>query len=433
MKNNELVGCLLKFLDASPTPFHAVQNMSALLDRAGFRQLMERDAWELRADQRCYVVRGGSSIAAFSTGTHSPAQSGVRIVGAHTDSPCLKVKPQPEIVNQDYLQLGVEVYGGVLMNPWFDRDLSLAGRVTYLGPRDEIHDALVDYREPIAVIPSLAIHLDRDANKNRTVNPQQHLPAILLCDSGDDKPDLRNLLLPKLKQDPDHTGATSILDFDLCFYDTQSPQVAGLNHQFITSARLDNLVSCYIGLRGFIDSGSPLPCLLICNDHEEVGSQSAVGAQGPFLRSVLQRWCGSVEDYQQALPRSMMISADNAHGIHPNYADRHDQNHGPLLNKGPVVKVNHNQRYASNSLTSAVYRRLCEKSDIPVQVFVSRTDLACGTTIGPLTAAEVGVQTVDVGIAQFAMHSIREMCGVDDVDYLHRSLLEFYLTESFPW
>ena len=167
----------------------------------------------------------------------------------------------------------------------------------------------------------------------------------------------------------------------------------------------------------------------MCNDHEEVGSQSAIGAQGPFLRSVLERWCDSNENYQRAINRSILISADNSHGIHPNYADKHDQNHSPLLNNGPVIKINHNQRYATNSVTSAIYRQLCDEHDIPLQVFVSRTDLACGSTIGPLTASEVGVQTLDVGIPQFAMHSVRELCGVHDVDYLYRSLLGFYGSE----
>ena len=279
------------------------------------------------------------------------------------------------------------------------------------------------------MIPSLAIHLDREVNKNKTVNPQQHLPVILSTHDSDTKPNIRDMLLSKLNQDHPEAKAQSILDFDLCLYDSELPQVVGLNHEFVASARLDNLVSCYTGLCALSDSRSTLPAMLVCNDHEEVGSQSAIGAQGPFLRSVLERWCGSTEIYQRAVNRSMLISADNSHGIHPNYADKHDQNHGPLLNKGPVIKINHNQRYATNSVTSAIYRQLCDEHDIPLQVFVSRTDLACGSTIGPLTASEVGVQTLDVGIPQFAMHSVRELCGVHDVDYLYRSLLGFYGSE----
>ena len=427
--NNKLTASLLDFLDKSPTPYHAVNHMATRLDDEGFEQLPEGEPWSLQAEKRYYVIRGGSSLVAFVTTQQAPEEAGIRMVGGHTDSPCLKIKPQPEIVNNRYLQLGVEVYGGALLNPWFDRDLSIAGRVTYLDASNEIYSTLLDYREPIAVIPSLAIHLDREVNKKKTVNPQLHLPVILCTHDSDTKPDFRDMLLSKLKQDKPEAKAQSILDFDLCLYDSQSPQVVGLNLEFIASARLDNLVSCHIGLSALLDSKSTLPAMLVCNDHEEVGSQSAIGAQGPFLRSVLERWCGSNENYQRTINRSMLISADNSHGIHPNYADKHDQNHGPLLNNGPVIKINHNQRYATNSVTSAIYRQLCDEYDIPLQVFVSRTDLACGSTIGPLTASEVGVQTLDIGIPQFAMHSVRELCGVHDVDYLYRSLLGFYGSE----
>lgn len=426
--NNNLIASLLDFLDRSPTPFHAVKNMAEILDRGGFQQLTETESWSLEQDRRYYVIRGGSSVIAFATSALQPADVGIRMTGAHTDSPCLKVKPQPEISGKGYLQLGVEVYGGALLNPWFDRDLSLAGRVTFLDTHNEIRQALIDYREPIAFVPSLAIHLDREANKNRSVNPQLHLPPVL-CSWEDETPaDFRDLLLEKVREnEPD---CSAILDFDLSLYDSQAPQVVGLRHEFVASARLDNLVSCYTGLRALIDSATSMPALLVCNDHEEVGSQSAIGAQGPFLESVLQRWCGNGEEYQRAIGRCMLVSADNAHGIHPNYSDKHDQNHGPLLNKGPVIKINNNQRYATNSVTSGVYRRLCQESEIPLQTFVCRTDLACGTTIGPLTAGEVGVQTLDLGIPQFGMHSTRELCGVDDVDYLHRSLQAFYSLRS---
>ena len=430
MKNNNLVASLLEFLAASPTPFHAVEYMASKLRNAGFRELSEKDAWSIEADDRCYVVRGGSSIVAISSPGPDPAGAGIRMVGAHTDSPCLKLKPRPELVSNGYYQLGVEVYGSALLNPWFDRDLSLAGRVTYEDRSNRIRHTLVDYREPVAVIPSLAIHLDREANKNRAVDPQNHLPAVLFRCEEDDKPELREMLLHHIEAGDTGLQPEKVLDFDLCLYDTQPPRVVGMKSEFIAGSRLDNLLSCFVGLRSLIDGAQAHPSLLVCNDHEEVGSQSAIGAQGPFLRSVLERWCGTPERFQQAVNRSMLISADNAHGIHPNYSDRHDQNHGPLLNRGPVIKVNYNQRYATNSLTSAVYRKICRDNDVPVQVFVSRTDLACGTTIGPLTAGEVGVQTLDVGIPQFGMHSVRETCGVDDVDYLYRSLIAFYDSEE---
>lgn len=429
MRNNNLVASLLDFIAASPTPFHAVRNMALELKSAGFEELSESDPWQISTGQRSYVVRGGSSIVAFANPGPDPASSGIRLVGAHTDSPCLKIKPQPELLSEGYFQLGVEVYGGALLNPWFDRDLSVAGRVSYADRTGQIRDTLVDFHEPVAFIPSLAIHLDPDANKNRSVNPQKHLPAILLQCEESAKPDLRSLLLQRIADDRETSGVEAVLDFDLSLYDTQRPGVVGMNSEFIASARLDNLLSCYVGLRSLIDGEPKQPALLVCNDHEEVGSQSAIGAQGPFLRSVMERWCGSAERYQRAVNRSMLISADNAHGIHPNFADRHDKNHGPLINGGPAIKINYNQRYATNGLTSAVYRKICRDHDIPLQVFVSRTDLACGTTIGPLTAGEVGVQTLDVGMPQLGMHSVREICGVDDMDYFYRSLTAFYDSE----
>ena len=428
--NNNLIAALLDFLDASPTPYHAVQNMASRLDSEGFELLDEAAQWTLRPRQGYYVIRGGSSIVAFTTAEHDPMESGIRLVGAHTDSPCLKVKPRPEKSNGGYTQLGVEVYGGALMNPWFDRDLSIAGRASYLDAADHIHTVLLDFAEPVAVIPSLAIHLDREANEHKSINPQQQLPVILSRSDEKDSIDLRDILLDKLRQDYPSEKISSVLDFDLSLYDTHRAQTIGLRHEFIASARLDNLVSCFAGLCAFTDGKSDLPCVLVCNDHEEVGSQSAIGAQGPFLRAILQRWCGSTQSYQQTIHRSMLISADNAHGIHPNFPDKHDDNHGPLLNKGPVIKVNNNQRYATNSVTSSIYRRLCEKEKIPLQVFVSRADMACGSTIGPLTAGELGIQTLDLGIPQLAMHSIRELCGTDDVDYLYRSLSAFYRVES---
>ncbi|MEX2327788.1 MAG: M18 family aminopeptidase, partial [Pseudomonadales bacterium] len=216
------------------------------------------------------------------------------------------------------------------------------------------------------------------------------------------------------------------LGHELSFYDTQAPAITGFNNDFIASARLDNLLSCYTGMMSLLEAGPNVTSLLVCNDHEEVGSASAEGAQGPFLRSVIERLLPEVDARYQAISKSLLISTDNAHGIHPNYADRHDSNHGPIMNKGPVIKVNTNQRYATNSETSAYFESLCRAARVPVQVFVNRTDMACGSTIGPLTAKEIGVRTLDVGVPTFAMHSIRELGGVDDAHHLHKALTRFY-------
>jgi len=426
MNDNEFNQGLMEFVEFSPTPFHAVQTMIGRMECMGYQQLFESEAWQLEKGQGYYVTRNDSSIIAFKLGTKDLTETGIKMVGAHTDSPCLKVKPQPEIVNNGYFQLGVEVYGGALLNPWFDRDLSLAGRVNFLDDGGEIHQVLVNFENPVAVIPSLAIHLDREANENRKINAQKDIPPVLLKLPNEDKPDFKAILLQLLEKKCGVEDAEEILDYELSFYDVQPPALVGLHQDFIASARLDNLLSCYTGLMSLFEANADVSSLLICSDHEEVGSASSSGAQGPFLKSVLERIAGVGESLTRVINQSMMISADNAHGVHPNYADKHDDNHGPIINQGPVIKTNANQRYASNSETAAIFRHLCKKADVPVQSFVVRSDMACGSTIGPITATEIGVKTLDVGVPTFAMHSIRELAGYWDAYYLYRVLKEFY-------
>ncbi|WP_210396098.1 M18 family aminopeptidase [Motiliproteus sediminis] len=415
---------LLEFLAASPTPFHAVEQMAAELDRAGFERLDERQRWQLKAGGRYQVIRNGSALIAFTLPAEADlAATGLRLIGAHTDSPCLKVQPLPERLKQGYFQLGVEVYGGALLNPWFDRDLSLAGRVSYAAPDGQLGQALVDFKNPVAVIPSLAIHLDREQNSNRSINPHQHLP-LLLSQPGIDgeKPDLRGLLKQQLQRDG--VAVERVLDFELCCYDVQRPAMVGLDQAFIASARLDNLLSCFVGLQCILADQSG-GAMLVCNDHEEVGSESTTGAQGQFLESVIERLVPEVEERNRLIANSQLISADNAHGVHPNFSDRHDANHGPLLNRGPVIKVNANQRYATNSETSARLRQLAEQEQVPLQVFSVRPDMGCGSTIGPLTASRLGIETLDIGVPTFGMHSIRELAGRDDAYSLYRLLRRF--------
>ncbi len=424
MSRSDFIDGLKAFIDASPTPFHAASNLGVMLANAGFVELRETDSWNLRSGQGYFLIRNGSSILAWRQPENFDA--GLRMVGAHTDSPCLKVKPSPELYRNNYWQLGVEVYGGALLNPWFDRDLSLAGRVTYLDGASKMRSALVDFKTPIATIPNLAIHLDRDANTNRSVNAQLHLPVLL--GHGDEKLSLRVLLKSQLEKGS--ADVAEVLDFELSFYDTQGAAVIGLEEQFIASARLDNLLSCYIGADALISSAVGQGQVLLCTDHEEVGSQSACGAQGPILAQWLERVLPNAEERNRVLARSMFVSADNAHGVHPNYADKHDENHGPLLNKGPVIKLNANQRYATNSETSGRFKALARQAEVPVQMFVVRSDMGCGSTIGPITASEVGVRTVDIGVPQFAMHSIRELAGVDDSQNLTKVLRLFYQSDE---
>ena len=418
---------LLPFLQRSTTPFHAVANMVRLLEQAGFQRLDEADAWHAEPGRGHYVTRNDSSLIAFRTGGDSLPEAGLRMVGAHTDSPCLKVKPQPELIKNGYFQLGVEVYGGALLNPWFDRDLSLAGRISFRNHAGQIRSTLMDFVHPIAVIPSLAIHLDREVNQNRSINAQLHLPPLLWPVTGDDtRPDFRSLLLEALHRLQPEQQIDRILDFELYLYDTQPPALLGLERDFIASARLDNLLSCYTGLQALLQCDGTQTCVLVCTDHEEVGSASHCGADGAFLKSVLERLCATPEALTRALHRSLLISADNAHALHPNYADKHDENHGPRMNGGPVIKINANQRYASNSETSAVFRHLAQQLDVPLQSFVVRSDEACGSTIGPIIASGLGVKTLDVGVPQLAMHSIRELAGARDAFYLFQILQAFY-------
>ncbi len=434
MQDEDFVNGLIDFIKSSPTPFHAVQTMAEMLDKNGFKRLEEGESWSISAKpeaERFYVTRNDSSIIAFQL-NRSLVENGMRMVGAHTDSPCLKVKPNPEIINNHYLQLGVEVYGGVLLNPWFDRDLSLAGRVSYLNEDGNIEHQLINLEKAIAIIPSLAIHLDTEANKERTINQQDHLPPVLMKlpeNESAEKFGFKEILLKIVNSnrgDATRSKAAKVLDYELSFYDVQPPAVIGLHDDFIASARLDNLLSCYTGLMALVNKDCRQNCLLVCNDHEEVGSMSAAGAQGEFLKSVLQRLSDSDESFARLIANSTLISADNAHGIHPNYADKHDANHGPIINNGPVIKVNVNQRYATNSETSAIFKHLCELADVPVQSFVVRSDMACGSTIGPITAGKLGVKTVDIGVPTFAMHSIRELAGRWDAFYLYRVLKQFF-------
>lgn len=417
---------LCRFLSAATTPFHAVARMVALLDAAGFTRLSDDAQWDIQSGGRYYLTRNDSSLVAFTAGRDYSPGTGFRMVGAHTDSPCLMVKPTPEVHSKGLFQLGVQVYGGALLNPWFDRDLSLAGRVSYQCPAGQLRVALVDFRDAIATIPSLAIHLDREANNLRAVNPQTAIVPVLCQMEEGEQRDFRALLRERLQVEHPRSEVARVLDYELSFYDTQAPSLIGLRGEFIASARLDNLLSCFTGLQALLASDGAMSTLLICNDHEEVGSVSTSGAHGPLLVSVLNRLAGSASAYAALAERSLMISTDNAHAVHPNFADRHDENHGPLLNRGPVIKVNASQRYATNSETSGLFRVLAAQEGVSVQSFVVRNDMACGSTIGPISAGVTGIRTLDVGVPTLGMHSIRELAGARDAWELCRVIRRFY-------
>jgi aspartyl aminopeptidase len=427
----ESVDQLLDFLQRSPTPYHVVANTRDRLEEAGYTRLQETQAWIDLDPGYYYVTRNDSSLVAFGL-AQPPAEFGFRIIGAHTDSPCLKIKPNAITVANGYARFGVEVYGGALLNPWFDRDLALAGRVTVQGRNTKQENVLINVDQPIAFIPSLAIHLDRDVNESRSINKQKHLPAVI-CRTDQESQDFDSLLKNWLKQQHPHLKSPRVLGFELSLYDHQAPALIGLNREFIASARLDNLLSCYAAVEALLKSGNNSNQVIVLNDHEEVGSGSTSGAQGSLLHSVLGRICRTDECMQRAISHSMLVSADNAHGVHPNYPEVHEPAHQPLINSGPVIKINNNQRYATNSETEAVFKAVCQADKVPNQVVVVKSDMGCGSTIGPITATRLGVRTVDIGVPQLGMHSIRELAGVQDQHYLVTALTGFFDFKKWPF
>jgi len=408
------IGRLADFLDRSPTPWHAVANISELLERAGFIRLDERSMWTLEAGASYFVVRSDGALVAW----RQPADVvGWTLFGAHTDSPNLRVRPEPIVKKHGYFQLGLEVYGSVLLSTWFDRDLSLAGRVA-IANEGSVLSELVDFERAVGVVPNLAIHLNRDANSGRNINPQEELPMILARAEKDAELDFKELLARELDRSPRDIAA-----FEICAYPTERAQIVGLEQELLASARLDNLLSCFIVVEAIVNNDQAEGTMIVLNDHEEIGSVSTSGADGPFLASVLRR--ATIEaDFEQVRVNSLMVSIDNAHGVHPNYAAKHDEGHRPLLNEGPVVKVNANHRYATTALTQGIIEQAAEKADVPLQYFSSRADLGCGSTIGPLTAGRLGIDTIDLGCAQFAMHSARETCGVKDPELMLKLLTQ---------
>ena len=412
---------LTKFLDRSPTPWHAVANIAEHLERSGFIRLDERAAWSLEASAAYFVVRSDGALVAW----RQPVDvAGWTIFGAHTDSPNLRVRPDPIVKKHGYFQLGLEVYGGVLLSTWFDRDLSLAGRVA-IANEGAVLTELVDFERPVGMIPNLAIHLDRDANKGRKINPQDELPLIISRAEEDAEMDFSETIARELGR-----SAAEISAFEICAYPIEESQVIGLEGEFLASARLDNLLSCFIVSEALIQNDAAEGTMIVLNDHEEIGSVSTGGADGPFLESILRR-ATIFSDFERVRVNSLMISIDNAHGVHPNYASKHDESHRPLLNEGPVVKVNANHRYATTAITQGLIEQAAERADVSLQYFSGRADLGCGSTIGPLTAGRLGIDTIDLGCAQFAMHSARETCGIKDPELMLKLLTQLTKRDLF--
>jgi len=417
----EHVNDLLGYIDASPTPYHAVRETARRLDGAGFTELSEAEHWQLEAGGRHYLVRNDGSIVAFEVGTSGPDEAGFRVIGAHTDSPNLRVKPLADVSQHGYRQLAVEPYGGVLLYTWLDRDLSLAGRTT-VRVDGALRTVLVDFDRPLLRIPSLAIHLQPEVrDKGLQLNSQTHLPPVVGLGTDTIFAELLTAELSKL------VGATvaedDVVSHDLMTYDVERAAVGGAGDEFVLASRIDNLASCHSAVSALLLAAGKGACtatrMMVLHDHEEVGSRSAQGAAGTFVRDTIDRIVAAAGGDGQARPRALsqstMVSVDMAHAVHPNYADKHEAGHRPAIGLGPVIKQNANLSYASDATTAGLFTDLCRRRDIEPQRFAVRSDLPCGSTIGPISAARVGIRTVDVGSPMLAMHSCREMAGTADV------------------
>ncbi|WP_418958133.1 M18 family aminopeptidase [Streptomyces tritici] len=412
---------LMTFLAASPSPYHAVANAAERLEKAGFARVEETAAWDGTKGGK-YVVRGGAIIAWYVPEGATP-HTPFRIVGAHTDSPNLRVKPRPDMGREGWRQVAVEIYGGPLLNSWLDRDLGLAGRLTL---RDGSHH-LVNVDRPLLRVPQLAIHLDRQVNEGMKLERQRHMQPIWgLGDAHDG--DLLAFVAEEAGVD-----AEDVAGWDLMVTATEAPAYLGRDRELLAGPRMDNLISvhaCTAALAA-VAGREDLPYIpvLAAFDHEENGSEADTGAHGPLLGNVLERSVyargGGYEDKARAFAGSVCLSSDVGHAVHPNYSERHDPTHHPRPNGGPILKVNVNQRYATDGTGRAVFAAACERAGVPWQSFVSNNDLPCGTTIGPITAARHGISTVDIGVACLSMHSARELCGSDDPYLLANALVAF--------
>ncbi|NOQ14669.1 MAG: M18 family aminopeptidase [Methyloprofundus sp.] len=431
MKDKQLVQELLDFIDASPSPWHAVATMEQALLDAAFERLSETAQWQLESGGRYYVVRDDSSIIAFVAGQKPLAENGYKIIGAHTDSPGLRIKPHALFKAGELLCMGVEVYGGPILATFTDRDLSFAGRVSYRCLTGKIKTKLVSFEQPLLRLPNLAIHMNRKVNEEGLkLDKQNELPLLFALSS---KEQLADKVFTELLTSQCELDAEQILSWEFNVYDVQKGSFWGANQEFYTDSQLDNLASCHAGLNALLDdavlnSGNTVVCAFF--DHEEVGSESSKGADGSFLPDVLERIALArtlnTEDYKRALANSFMLSVDMAHAYQPNFPTAYEVEHKVYVNKGPVIKLNANQRYSSESLSEAMFITWCQQADVPYQKYAHRTDIPCGSTIGPMASAKLGIRTVDVGNAMWAMHSIRESAGVLDHRYMLDTMRYFF-------
>ena len=421
---------LLDFINKSKTAFQGAYEVKNILNQNGFSELKESDSWNLRQGNKHYIMKNDSAIIAFEIGCEEIEEYGFRLIGAHTDSPGFRIKPSAEMmVENNYIKLNTEVYGGPILSTWFDRPLSIAGRVTLKS--DNIfkpETRLVDINKPVLIIPNLAIHMNRSVNDGYEFNRQKDvLPLLALCNEKFEKDNyLINLLAETL-----NVESENILDFDLFLYDFSEGSVVGLNEELISAGRLDDLWMVFAGVKALTESSKISSTkVLVALDNEEIGSLTSQGAKSSILENVLERIALGLnknrEEFKRALSNSVMISADLAHAIHPNYTEKCDPTSKPLLGRGPVIKIAASGSYSTDSYAAGIFKGICEKVGVPYQVFVNRSDMKGGTTIGPITASKLNIPVVDMGAPLLSMHSIRELASINDNEYTIKAFTEFF-------
>jgi len=421
---------LIDFVYDSPTAFHAVSTVKNILNNCGFKEVKEEEKWNLEKGGKYFVTKNDSAIAAFVVGKGNVEESGFKIIGSHTDSPTFRIKPAPEMISEgSYVKLNTEVYGGPILNTWLDRPLSVAGRVT-LKSHSVLHPEtrLVNINRPILIIPNLAIHMNKNVNQGIELNKQKDtLPLMAHVNETFESGNyLLNAIAEELKVE-----VSQIIDFDLFLYEYEKGSIIGLNNEFISCGRLDDLSMVHASLEALTRVEAVEGTnVMVAFDNEEVGSSTKQGGDSQFLSNLLERIMisqgKSREDFFRALARSFMISADLAHAVHPNSGEKHDPIIRPLINKGPVIKISASQSYTTDSNSDAVYEEICKIAGVPVQKFVNRSDERGGSTIGPISSTHLDIRSVDMGSPILAMHSIRELAGVLDHTYVTKSFEEFY-------
>ncbi|NFI02937.1 M18 family aminopeptidase [Clostridium botulinum] len=420
---------LLNFINNSKSAFHSAHEVKSILDKEGFVEIKECDKWDLKHGGKYYVMKNESAIIGFEIGSGDIAEEGFRLIGAHTDSPGFRIKPHAEMTVEDhYVKLNTEVYGGAILSTWFDRPLSIAGRVTLKGSNPlKPQVKLVDLNKPILIIPSLAIHMNRTINEGYEYNKQKDtLPLLTMAT---DKLEKDGYLL-KLIAESLNVKEKEIVDFDLFVYEYEKGCLFGMNEEFISAGRLDDLWMVYAGLVALLQSRSNKATkVLVALDNEEIGSLTSQGANSSLLENILERITLALgkdrEDFKRALSNSVMISADLAHALHPNYTEKHDPTSRPLVGKGPVIKIAASGSYSTDSYAAAIFKQVCKNADVPCQEFVNRSDVKGGTTIGPITASKLNIPVIDMGAPLLSMHSVRELASVKDNEYTIKAFTEF--------